>query len=47
MGWATVPGGVWTLVTARHRVTLRDRELRVLQAMTDLAGRLLPRFDRR
>lgn len=46
VGWATVPGGAWTLVTARHQVTLRDRELRVLQALTDLAGRLLPRFDR-
>ena len=46
LAWAVVPGGGWTLVTGRPAVELRTRERRVLQALADLSGRLLPKLDR-
>ena len=44
--WAIVPARGWTLVTGRRAADLRGREQQVLQALADLACRLLSRSDR-
>ena len=43
--WAVVAEAGWTVVTTRSSVALRDRERRIIQALADLAGRLLRAGD--
>jgi hypothetical protein len=45
VAWAVVAEAHWTVVTTRSGVALRDRERQIVQALAELAGRLLGALD--